>query len=99
MHDPGAGLTISDDPIVAMTTMRHILLAAITALAATGLAPQLASAEQASTKGQPGLYATKAEAEAAAKRLNCTGAHAMGDQWMPCSTHPTAPGHGTPMSH
>jgi hypothetical protein len=34
------------------------------------------------------MYATKAEAEAAAKKhFNCTGAHQMGNQWMPCATH------------
>ncbi|MBD1192655.1 hypothetical protein [Vulcanococcus sp. Clear-D1] len=34
------------------------------------------------------MYATKAEAEAAAKKhFNCTGAHQMGHQWMPCATH------------
>jgi hypothetical protein len=34
------------------------------------------------------MYATKAEAEEAAKKhFNCTGAHAMGNQWMPCATH------------
>ena len=36
----------------------------------------------------PALYATQAEAERAAKQhFNCTGAHRMGDQWMPCSQH------------
>ncbi|MEY3766937.1 MAG: hypothetical protein RLZZ11_4 [Cyanobacteriota bacterium] len=34
------------------------------------------------------MYATKAEAEAAAKQhFNCTGAHQMGNQWMPCTSH------------
>jgi hypothetical protein len=34
------------------------------------------------------MYATKAEAEEAAKKhFNCAGAHAMGNQWMPCTTH------------
>lgn len=43
---------------------------------------------QANTGGLPALYATKAEAEAAAKQhFNCTGAHQMGNQWMPCTTH------------
>ena len=35
--------------------------------------------------GVQALYATKAEAEAAAKRFHCTGTHAMGDKWMPCA--------------
>lgn len=42
----------------------------------------------------PSLYATQAEAEAAAKQhFHCSGAHRMGSQWMPCSEHPTAPAH------
>ncbi len=35
----------------------------------------------------PALFNTKAEAEEAAKNFNCTGAHKMGDQWMPCKSH------------
>ncbi|WP_216900618.1 DUF3721 domain-containing protein [Synechococcus sp. CCY 9618] len=34
------------------------------------------------------VFATTAEAEAAAKHFNCKGAHRMGDQWMPCREHP-----------
>jgi hypothetical protein len=42
----------------------------------------------------PALYATKAEAEAAAKRhFHCTGAHPMGQQWMPCAKHGEADSH------
>jgi hypothetical protein len=53
---------------------------------ATGI--QLIGAAQANTGGVPAMYATKAEAEAAAKKhFNCTGAHQMGNQWMPCATH------------
>lgn len=34
------------------------------------------------------MYATKAEAEEAARaHFNCTGAHPMGQQWMPCAKH------------
>ncbi|MCT0204880.1 DUF3721 domain-containing protein [Synechococcus sp. CS-602] len=33
------------------------------------------------------VFATKAEAEAAAPRFGCNGAHRMGHQWMPCSSH------------
>jgi hypothetical protein len=33
------------------------------------------------------MFATKAEAEAAAKHFNCKGAHQMGNMWMPCATH------------
>jgi hypothetical protein len=39
------------------------------------------------------MYSTKAEAEAAAKKhFNCTGAHPMGQQWMPCAQHGKASG-------
>ena len=37
--------------------------------------------------GIQSLFSTKAEAEKAAKDLNCTGAHKMGEQWMPCKSH------------
>ncbi len=33
------------------------------------------------------LFETRAEAEKAAKHFNCTGAHQMGDKWMPCKSH------------
>ena len=39
------------------------------------------------TKGTSALFETKAEAEKAAKNFNCTGAHKMGDKWMPCKSH------------
>jgi hypothetical protein len=49
---------------------------------------QLYGSVQANTSGVPALYATKAEAEVAAKKhFNCTGAHQMGKQWMPCDKH------------
>lgn len=49
---------------------------------------QLLGVAQANTSGVPAMYATKAEAETAAKKhFNCTGAHQMGNQWMPCATH------------
>jgi hypothetical protein len=55
------------------------------AIAATQL---LTPGAQANSGGVPALYPTKAEAEAAAKKhFNCTGAHPMGKQWMPCATH------------
>ena len=40
-----------------------------------------------SQKGTPALFNTKSEAEKAAKNFNCTGAHKMGDKWMPCKSH------------
>ena len=39
------------------------------------------------TNGTPPLFETKIEAEKAAKDFNCTGAHKMGDKWMPCKSH------------
>ena len=39
------------------------------------------------------MYATQAEAEKAAPKFNCTGAHPMGDQWMPCAKHGDAKTH------
>jgi hypothetical protein len=41
----------------------------------------------------PATYATKAEAERAAKQFHCTGAHQMGERWMPCNTHGDAHSH------
>ena len=42
------------------------------------------------------MYATQAEAEKAAKlHFNCTGAHKMGNQWMPCAQHGDGHGSGT----
>ena len=37
--------------------------------------------------GTPALFDTKIEAEKAAKNFNCTGAHRMGEKWMPCKSH------------
>jgi hypothetical protein len=61
------------------------LAAAAGLLAAFGGAPALA--QQAGQGPQKAVFATKAEAEAAARHFNCTGAHKMGNQWMPCATH------------
>ena len=35
----------------------------------------------------PALFDTRREAKKAAKSFNCTGAHKMGDKWMPCASH------------
>ena len=37
--------------------------------------------------GTPAIFDTKIEAEKAAKYFNCTGAHMMGESWMPCKSH------------
>ncbi|MFN9872905.1 MAG: DUF3721 domain-containing protein [Cyanobacteriota bacterium] len=59
--------------------------------AAAGLA-----APAAGSGGVPAMYATQAEAEKAAKlHFNCTGAHKMGNQWMPCAKHGDVHGSGT----
>ncbi len=57
------------------------------------LLPQLAFAQPPkSGEALPALYATKAEAEKAAKSFHCSGAHPMGEQWMPCARHGEAHG-------
>jgi len=46
----------------------------------------------AQTKRQPpvpALYASRAEAERAAHLFGCSGAHPMGEAWMPCAKHPS----------
>ncbi len=40
-------------------------------------------------EGTAAVFETKLEAEQAAKKFNCTGAHRMGSKWMPCLTHQT----------
>ncbi len=46
------------------------------------------------------MFATKAEAEAAAKQFHCQGAHKMGEMWMPCASHGDATGsHSSPLAH
>ena len=40
-----------------------------------------------SEASKPALFETKAEAIKAAKGFGCTGAHKMGDKWMPCEQH------------
>lgn len=63
--------------------MKHLLFSA---LAFTWL-PSLVSAQSTNEGAVPALYATMAEAEKAASQFNCTGAHQMGDHWMPCAKH------------
>ncbi len=46
--------------------------------------------------GIPALYPTKAEAEKAASRFGCSGAHRMGDRWMPCASHGATSVHAHP---
>ncbi|MFM7236195.1 MAG: hypothetical protein ACKOYK_05400 [Cyanobium sp.] len=56
--------------------------------------PTEALAQKASSgRAVPATFATKAEAEKAAKQFHCTGAHQMGDRWMPCDRHGDAHSH------
>ena len=56
------------------------------------------AAPAAGSGGVPALYPTQAEAEKAARlHFNCTGAHKMGDKWMPCAKH--ADSHSSAPSH
>lgn len=60
-------------------------------LSASGLAAPASGSD-----GVPALYPTQAEAEKAARlHFNCTDAHKMGNQWMPCAKHGDAHGSGT----
>ena len=42
------------------------------------------NSESSSTRA---LFDTREEAAKAAKNFNCTGAHKMGNKWMPCKSH------------
>jgi hypothetical protein len=59
------------------------------------LSPAGLAAPAAGSGGVPALYPSQAEAEKAAKlHFNCTGAHKMGTQWMPCAKHGDGQGSG-----
>lgn len=78
----------------ARTIPAGVILGLLSAIASAALPPQGAAA-QANPQAVPAVYATKAEAEAAArKHFNCSGAHPMGQQWMPCAKHGQASGAG-----
>ncbi len=51
------------------------------------------------TNATPALFETKTEAQKAAKDFNCTGAHKMGDKWMPCKSHSDHKETGNQKSH
>lgn len=66
-------------------------------LTAALLLPATALAEPTrSSSGVQALYPTKAAAEKAAQHFHCTGAHQMGDQWMPCAKHGDGNGSHSP---
>lgn len=69
--------------------MKRLLLLAL----ASACLPSVACAQTAHSGAVPAMYATKAEAEKAAPKFNCTGAHQMGDKWMPCDKHGDAKTH------
>ncbi len=51
-------------------------------------APGSAAPGEGRPAGVPALYPSRAEAEDAARlHFNCSGAHRMGNQWMPCARH------------
>ena len=60
------------------------IAAAVGALAA-GVTGRGVDAQLHHPSAQKAMFATKAEAEAAAKQFHCPGAHPMASQWMPCS--------------
>jgi hypothetical protein len=74
--------------------MLHPLLVLAAAAMAGPVAAGAPPATGSTGKGAvPALYATRAEAEKAAKlHFHCSGAHPMGHQWMPCAEHGAAPG-------
>ena len=47
----------------------------------------IACSTNAESKKTRALFDTRKEAEKAAKDFNCTGAHKMGEKWMPCKSH------------
>ena len=77
-----------------------LALAAAVGSSLCGVPAVLAAPDSAAQGGTKAMFATKAEAEAAAKQFNCKGAHKMGEMWMPCASHGDATGtHASPMAH
>ena len=56
-------------------------------LVASGSFALLGCSTESRKSGTPALFNSRAEAEKAAENFNCTGAHKMGDKWMPCQMH------------
>ena len=63
--------------------MKRLLLLAL----AFACLPSVACAQHTNSAAVPAMYASKAEAEKAASKFNCIGAHQMGNKWMPCAKH------------
>jgi hypothetical protein len=68
--------------------MGRLTQIALVAQAALGLFTTASAHGTHKQEGVNALYATKGEAEAAAKSFHCTGTHPMGTWWMPCAVHP-----------
>ena len=74
--------------------MRPLLpLASLVLLSSTVVPVEVLAQKASSNSAVPATYATRAEAEKAAKQFHCTGAHQMGDRWMPCDRHGNAHSH------
>ena len=56
-------------------------------LAVTASFALIGCSTESQKSGTPALFNTRVEAEKAAENFNCTGAHKMGDKWMPCKNH------------
>jgi len=77
-----------------------LALAAAAGSSQFGAPAGLAAPDPAAQGGTKAMFATRAEAEAAAKHFNCKGAHRMGEMWMPCASHGEATGTQTaPKAH
>ena len=74
------------DEQICCNLMKALLFLAVLA---TSTLPAIACQEHGESGVVPPRYASKAAAEQAAPLFNCSGAHQMGDKWMPCSEHPT----------
>ncbi|MFZ9228757.1 MAG: hypothetical protein ACO23C_00670 [Prochlorococcaceae cyanobacterium] len=67
-----------------------LILLAVFAAPAEAQTQQSNQPHSARSSGIAAVYASKAEAEAAARHFGCRGAHKMGHQWMPCGSHRAA---------
>lgn len=79
----------------------RLLALAVAVASSLAAAPGvIAAPDPAAPGGTKAMFATKAEAEAAAKQFHCQGAHKMGEMWMPCASHGDATGsHSSPLAH
>lgn len=73
--------------------MRFSIPLASIFLLSLGVPMQAWAQKPSNSSAVPATYATRAEAEKAAKQFHCTGAHQMGDRWMPCQGHGDAHSH------